>query len=146
MENGSCHLELRYHNKQWKLIEINPRIAGGAMNKMVKAAYGINLVEQILKVSLKEKPDLDKKFENYAFSQYIILSSKGILRKVTGKKRALRHQGVVEVYIKPRIGTYLHPPWSMGHRYAYVMAAGPTEESATQIAKTAAKEIQFHLK
>jgi biotin carboxylase len=146
MENGSCHLELRYHNKQWKLIEINPRISGGAMNKMIEAAYGINLTEQILKVSLKEKPVLDKKCENCVFTQYLILSSEGKLQKVTGKKRALRHQGVIEVYVKPQKGKFLHPPWSMGHRYAYVMATGPTQESAIQIAKTAAKEIQFHLK
>lgn len=145
MENGPCHLELR-HNWQWKLIEINPRISGGAMNKMIEAAYGINLAEQIIKVSLKEKPVLDKKRENYVFTQYIILSSNGILQKVTGRNRASRHPGVIEVFIKPKKGTYLHRPTSMGHRYAYVMAVAPTQESASKIAKTAAKEIQFHLK
>jgi biotin carboxylase len=146
MENGACHLELRYCDQQWKLIEINPRISGGAMNKMIKEAYGIDLVEQIIKVALKEKPILEKEKENFVFTQYIISSSEGILKKVTGKKRAQQQPGVVEVYVKPRIGKYLHLPWSMGHRYAYVMAASLTEEEAMQYAKMAAKEIQFHLK
>jgi biotin carboxylase len=146
MENGACHLELRYCHQQWKLIEINPRISGGAMNKMIHEAYGINLAEQIIKVALKEKPILEKEKENFVFTQYIVSASEGILQKVTGKKRAQRQPGVVEVYIKPRIGKYLHPPWSMGHRYAYVMASSPTKEEAMECAKMAAKEIQFHLK
>lgn len=35
MDNGSCHLEMRLINNEWKLIEINPRISGGAMNRII---------------------------------------------------------------------------------------------------------------
>ena len=143
--NGSCHFELRMHDDQWKVIEINPRIAGGAMNKMVEAAYGINLAEQIIKVWLGLEPSLKHKFENFIFTQYITISEKGILQKISGKEKALQHKGVVDVFIKPRKGAFLHPPYSMGHRYAYVLAAGSTSEEAKEIAKAAAKEIKFHL-
>ncbi|MBA4496264.1 ATP-grasp domain-containing protein [Paenactinomyces guangxiensis] len=145
MENGACHLELRLYNNQWKLIEINPRISGTAMNRMIEEAYGINLAQQILKIALGEKPTLKKKYEKFVFTQHIILPAEGILQKVTGKNKALNYEGVREVYIKPKKGKYVHPPWSMGHRYAYVMAASLTKEEAKRIAKTAAKEIQFHL-
>ncbi len=64
---------------------------------------------------------------------------------VTGRNRAWRYEGVDDVYIKPKRGTYLHPPLSMGHRYAYVMASSSTKEEAKTIAKAAAKEIHFHL-
>ncbi|MGB8270004.1 MAG: ATP-grasp domain-containing protein, partial [Priestia megaterium] len=36
MKNGACHLELRKATEGWKLIEINPRISGGAMNRMIE--------------------------------------------------------------------------------------------------------------
>ena len=129
----------------WKLIEINPRISGGAMNKMIQAAFGFNLVEETLKLYLGESPSIEPRCMNYVFTQYLIVSKKGILEKVTGKGRARKSPGVVEVYVKPRKGTNLIPPLSMGHRYAYVIATGASMEEAKKIAQNAANEIRFHL-
>ena len=144
--NGALHLELRRTKNGWKLIEINPRISGGAMNKMLKAAFGYNLAEETLKLYLGEVPSIVPKTKNYVFTQYVIVSKKGILEKVTGKKRARKSPGVVEVYVKPKRGTRLIPPLSMGHRYAYVIAAGESIQEAKQLAKNAADEITFHLR
>lgn len=143
--NGSCHFELRRKDDQWKVIEINPRISGGAMNKMIESAYGINYVEQIIKLLVGDKPDLTRNFSRFVFTQYITIGKKGRLQYVTGKKRALEIEGVVDVYVKPRKGAFLRPPLSMGHRYAYVIAAAMTIEEAKSIAKEAAKEIKFQL-
>jgi len=48
--------------------------------------------------------------------------------------------------VKPRRGTLLTPPLSMGHRYAYVIAEGATLAEAKKNAVSAAKEIKFILK
>lgn len=146
IKNGALHLELRRTKKGWKLIEINPRISGGAMNKMLQAAFGFNLAEETLKLYLGGAPSIVPKTKNFVFTQYVIVSKKGILEKVTGKKRARKSPGVVEVYVKPKKGTRLIPPLSMGHRYAYVIATGGSMEAAKQLAKNAANEITFHLK
>ncbi|HJV47242.1 MAG TPA: ATP-grasp domain-containing protein [Bacillota bacterium] len=146
MLTGACHLELRLINQQWKMIEINPRISGGAMNRMVQFAYGINLVQETLKVLLGLSPDLTRKWEKNIFTQYVIISTRGILERVTGKNRAYLFPGVQEVYIKPRKGALLSAPLSMGQRYAYIIATGETSDQAKQNAKNAAKEIKFHLK
>ncbi|MFP7295727.1 ATP-grasp domain-containing protein [Neobacillus niacini] len=144
-KNGAFHLELRLTESGWKLIEINPRISGGAMNKMIKAAFGYSLVEETLKMLRGENPSLEKITNHYVFTQYVILGRKGVLKKVTGKKRAMATPGVVEVYVKPKSGTYLTPPLSMGHRYAYVIAKGETYDEAQTIAKQAANQLTFHL-
>ncbi|MFC0523295.1 ATP-grasp domain-containing protein [Pontibacillus salicampi] len=146
MTNGTFHLELRHKpNGCWKLVEINPRISGGAMNRMIEAAFGINLVKETLKIQLGEAPDLTKTKEHFVFTQHICIARQGILERVLGKNKALQSEGVVDVYIKPRKGTTLFPPMSMGHRYAHVIAIGSTLEEATHRAKQAAKLIQFHL-
>ncbi|WP_419888747.1 ATP-grasp domain-containing protein [Neobacillus niacini] len=145
-QNGAFHLELRLTEDGWKLIEINPRISGGAMNKMIQAAFGYSLVEETLKLLIGETPSLEKTTSHYVFTQYVILENKGFLEKVTGKRRAMSIPGVVEVYVKPKSGTYVTPPLSMGHRYAYVIAKGDTLEEAERIAKQAANEITFHLR
>jgi biotin carboxylase len=145
IENGPLHLEMRCSKDGWKLIEINPRISGGAMNKMIDVAFGYNLVEETLKLSLGENPSLNRQRNHFVFTQYIIVSNKGMLERVTGKTRAQKSPGVIDVYIKPRKGTLLTPPLSMGHRYAYVMASGTTLDHAKHLAKIAAQEITFHL-
>ncbi|MGE8000098.1 ATP-grasp domain-containing protein [Lysinibacillus sp. NPDC093190] len=146
IENGALHLELRLTKNGWKLIEINPRISGGAMNTMLHAAFGFNLVEETLKLFLGERPDINPKHRKFVYTKYVIVESKGILEKVLGRNRATNSPGVVDVYVKPKRGTLLIPPLSMGHRYAYVIAEGTTLAEAKNKAINAAKEIQFVLK
>ncbi|WP_339250117.1 ATP-grasp domain-containing protein [Sporosarcina sp. FSL W8-0480] len=146
IENGALHVEMRLTTNGWRLIEINPRISGGAMNNMLKAAFGYDLTEETLKLYLGEQPSLIVTQRNFVFTQYVIVEQKGILEKVTGKNRARKLPGIVEVYVKPKKGTLLMPPLSMGHRYAYVIAQGRTLEEAKGFAKKAVEEIQFHVK
>lgn len=143
METGACHLEIRHVHQQWKLIEINPRISGGAMNKLIYLGMGIDLVAETIKLALGEEPDLRPLYRRHIFVQYRTVAQSGILDKVTGMHRASRSEGVMEVYVKPRRGAQLKPPLSMGNRYAYVIATGDSEDEARANAKTAAMKIQF---
>lgn len=143
LKNGAFHLELKLVNGQWKLIEINPRISGGVMNRLIEVAFGINLVRETIKLYVGQKASLDKHFKKFAYAHYMTAKSKGWLKKVTGKNRALCHEGVEDIYIKPRKGMFLTPPKSMGDRYGYVLATAETLSEAKTIAKNAAKEIRF---
>ena len=143
LESGPCHLEMRYVKSQWKLVEVNPRISGAGMNKMIEVGLGINLVEETLKFALGEDANFKPKHIQNVFAQYITVSTTGVLERVTGRHKALNSKGVMEVYIKPKKGSLLSEPTSMGHRYAYVIATGEDEESAMNNAKYAASQIKF---
>lgn len=143
--NAACHLEIRHVHGNWKLIEINPRISGGAMNRMIDEAFGINLVEETIKAYLDQEPNLERKHENYIYTHYLTINSLGKLLKVTGKNIATNLPGVIEVYIKPRKGAIMIPPVSMGQRYAYVIASGETQEEAKKNAINATSHIKFYL-
>ncbi len=145
MTSGACHLEMRYVDKEWKLIEINPRISGAGMNIMIEISTGINLVEQTLKYSLGQSYNIKPKYKKPCFAQYVILDKSGKLKRVVGKNRAKKSKGVKAVYIKPRKGTWLKPPVSMGQRYAYVIATGKTDQEARLNAKAGADNIKFSL-
>jgi biotin carboxylase len=123
MKNGACHLEMRLVNGVWKLIEINPRISGGAMNRIIEVGYGINLVEETIQLMLGNEPHLTKKHRKYVYAHYLTVDSRGKLIKVTGKELASQFPGVEEVYIKPRQGQILRPPLSMGDRCGYILAS-----------------------
>lgn len=143
MKNGACHLEMRLVNDQWKLIEVNPRISGGAMNRIIEVGYGINLVEETIQLLLGNKPNLKRKHSKNIYVHYLTVDKEGILVNVTGKNRAASYPGVEEVFIKPRQGKRLRPPLSMGDRYGYVLASSDSRKDAKEIAQKAAKEISF---
>lgn len=88
LENGSCHLELKFTDKGWRLIEINPRMAGGAMNRMIEVAYGYNLAEQTIQLFCGHEPNFCRKHENYVYTHYLIIESIGRLLKVSGEELA----------------------------------------------------------
>ncbi|HEY8364791.1 MAG TPA: ATP-grasp domain-containing protein, partial [Haloplasmataceae bacterium] len=135
MENGSCHLEMRYVNNSWKLIEINPRISGGAMNELIRYGLGINLVEETLKLALKEEINITPRFQLFINVQYLICNIIGKVLKVTGRIEAQNSPGVISVFIKPRRGQLIYPPVTMGNRYAYVIVSGLSEKEALFNAK-----------
>ncbi|WP_243653052.1 ATP-grasp domain-containing protein [Tumebacillus sp. BK434] len=145
LEKGACHLELRLVHGEWKLIEINPRISGGAMNRMIEVATGINLVQETIRLMVGERPRLKREHNHYVYTHYLTVRETGYLERVTGKKRAARLDGVREVFVKPRKGQKLYVPESMGHRYAYIIAVGDSKEAAKATAKRAGDEIKFSL-
>jgi biotin carboxylase len=145
MKNGACHLELRRIDNVWKLIEINPRISGGAMNDIIEIGHGINLVQETIRLMLGNKPSLVKKHYKYVYAHYLTVKSTGKLIRVTGKNRSSKYPGVEKVFIKPKKGTPLKPPTSMGHRCGYVLAAADFKAKAKKIALEAAKEISFEI-
>ncbi len=145
MRNGACHLEMRLVNGVWKLIEINPRISGGAMNRIIEVGYGINLVEETIQLMLGNEPCLTKKHSKYVYAHYLTVDSKGKLSKVTGKELSSQYPGVEEVYIKPRKGQIVRPPLSMGDRCGYILASSSNKIQAKRMAIRAASNITFYL-
>ncbi|GGA33049.1 ATP-grasp domain-containing protein [Psychrobacillus lasiicapitis] len=145
LENGSCHMEMKLVSGEWKLIETNPRMAGGEMNRIIEEGTGINLLKEILKVHLGEEPILLEKKKKHVYAKYLTIGSRGKLLKILGKEQALMHEGVRHVHIKPLEGRILTTPYSMGNRYACVIAVSETAEQAVGIALEAAKEIKFYL-
>jgi biotin carboxylase len=145
IKNGACHLEMRLVQGSWKLIEINPRISGGAMNRIIEVGYGINLVEETIQLILGNEPCLTKKHNKFVYAHYLTVKTEGILVNVTGRHRSSQYHGVEEVYIKPRKGQILRPPLSMGDRCGYILASSDDKEEAKRIAREAASEIRFHL-
>jgi biotin carboxylase len=143
--NGSCHMEMKLVQGEWKLIEINPRMSGGAMNRIIEEGTGINLVKEILNVYLGKEPTLIETRKQHVYARYLTIGSPGKLLKVTGKELALMHDGVKYVHIKPLEGKILTKPYSMGNRYACIIAVSEFREQAEIIALEAAKEIKFYL-
>ncbi|MFC5603335.1 ATP-grasp domain-containing protein [Sporosarcina koreensis] len=145
LHHGACHLEMRLSQDGWKLVELNPRISGGAMNRMIEEAFGINLVQETIKLYLGDEPDLIRRKQQSVHTSYITINSTGYLLDIDGIEEAALCPGVVDVHVKPSIGATMMPPLSMGHRYGYVMAVGESSEVARERAEHAVRLIKFYI-
>jgi len=140
---GPCHLEMRNVKEVWKLVEANPRISGAGMNHMINIGFGVNLVQETIKLATGTPPDITPKHKKPTYGEYLIAKEAGILHKIIGRQEVLNDPNVEYVYIKPRRGKLITPPESLGDRYAYVIATGETPQAARQNAKDAASNINF---
>lgn len=64
MRSTPAHIELMYDNNDVKIIEIGARI-GGYRPRMYHSSYNLNLVDQEVKLALKQLPDLSGSFQAY---------------------------------------------------------------------------------
>lgn len=145
LKHGACHLEMRLSKKGWKLIEINPRISGGAMNRMIFEAFGVNLVQETVKLYLGKEPDLLVRKRQPVYTSFITIHSYGYLLGIEGEDEAASSSGIVDIHLRPMIGVLMMPPISMGQRYGYVMAIGDTTVEAKERAEMAARCIKFYV-
>ncbi|MBS4216940.1 ATP-grasp domain-containing protein [Bacillus sp. FJAT-49711] len=145
LTNGSCHIEMKYTHSEWKLIEINPRMSGGFMNRVIEEGTGINLIKEIIKLNMDNPPSLVHSKKEYVYAKYLTVQANGTLLKVIGTDKALQYIGVKHIQIKANEGEILTTPNSMGSRYACVIAVGSSNKDAKKNALNAAKEIKFYL-
>ncbi|MFB5190136.1 ATP-grasp domain-containing protein [Alicyclobacillus fastidiosus] len=143
LENGPCHIELRRRHDGWKVIEINPRMSGSAMNRMIDFAYGVDLAEQTLRLYLGKNLHLQAKAFEYVYAQFVTAKETGLLESVEGRAHALNVPRVREVFIKPTKGQRIQKPKSMGHRYAYVIAS---DEDSLELARRAAERAAGYIR
>nr|WP_280518729.1 ATP-grasp domain-containing protein [Lederbergia wuyishanensis] len=145
LTNGSCHIEMKNTLGGWKLVEINPRMSGGNMNKIIEEGTGINLIKEIIKMHLGKKLSIIPTKHEFVYARYLTIKSSGNLLKIHGKDEALKHTGVKMVDIKVSEGDLLTIPYSMGNRYGCVIALGKSKEEAKANTMKAVKEIRFYL-
>ncbi|WP_175384452.1 ATP-grasp domain-containing protein [Bacillus sp. FJAT-27225] len=145
IKNGNCHLELRLVDGVWRIVEINPRMSGGAMNRLLYETYGFDYAEQILKLYRGEQPSIERKYSLCIYAHYITVNSIGKLLSVSGIEQAKNLPGIIEVLITAKEGQVLSPPLSMGHRYGIVIAKGNSCDEAKANAIRASEKITFDM-
>jgi biotin carboxylase len=145
IEQGSCHLEMRCVEGRWKLVEINPRISGGWMNKIIETGTGMNLLKEFLKMHIGETPDFHAPIARRTYARYLTVNTAGRLLHISGIEEALSLDGVRHVLMKAEKGCIVRPARSMGDRFACIIAAGATMQHAKDAARDAAKRLRLYV-
>ncbi|MGH7428222.1 MAG: ATP-grasp domain-containing protein, partial [Candidatus Methylomirabilaceae bacterium] len=141
LEDAVAHVELRLTPDGPALIEINPRVAGGDIPRIVHHATGIDLVAHYVALHCGQSADLDLQPVRGAGSIWFISpTTEGRLLSMTQPDRPWP-SGVDVVYrpLPPRM------PVTRQSRLAYVVATAPTPAEALQLATSHAAQHRMEI-
>ncbi|WJI84374.1 MULTISPECIES: acetyl-CoA carboxylase biotin carboxylase subunit family protein [unclassified Mesorhizobium] len=140
---GPTNIEFRWTRRGPVVIEVNPRLAGGAQS--IHLAYDVDLITEHIKLVIGDEWNLHRRHSHIAAWRALLPDRDGILDWIDGDSRAAAVPGVAEVkfYIKPKTAIVRKGDYrdSMG----YVIAASPSPAAAEMIVQRAVSFINWSI-
>lgn len=138
---GAAHVEIRLAAGGPVLIEVNPRLAGGMIPELVRAATGIDLVAAQTAAAMGKPVTLTATRSRHASLRFLTVDEPSVLTEnPIPAVLALPH--VVSARLDRRPGDHLPPARDFRDRAAHVLTAAPDAETT----RSAAEAAVTHLK
>jgi len=139
---GPAHVELRLSDRgDPYLVEVNPRLAGGLIPRLVRHATGRDLVGEVV-AGLSGRPVRPVRTGGrHASIRFLVPSRSGVVREVTGLDPARAVPGVVELSCAVTAGMPIRVENSFRDRRGHVIAVSDTAETAGKLADRAVARI-----
>jgi len=143
---GFCHIEFVLAENAPYLIEINPRLGGLQLGKLMSLSFGVNMYDILIKALFDASTFPTTLIARQAAAGYAVYSPKpGIIKEIKGIQTSRQYPYVYEVYPGIQIGDYAKPTTDMMGYVAQVVATGSTAEQALVHAHSAATAIMVHV-
>ncbi|HEX8088077.1 MAG TPA: ATP-grasp domain-containing protein [Blastocatellia bacterium] len=140
---GPSHCELRLTDQGPKIIEVNPRLAGGYIPELVRLACGIDMLAETIKLVVGRQPELRRTMNRHTSIRFIIPDEDGVLVRADGLDEAEQSDGIVEARLYSPIGTPLRRYSDFRARVGHVIAAADSAESSRAMAEKARGKISL---
>ena len=143
LTTGPAHVELRTDGSgRPYIIEVNPRLAGGLIPRLVRYATGRDLVHEVV-AGLSGRPASNGTGNGpgHASIRFLVPSRSGVVRAVTGLDLARATPGVVELSCAVRAGLPIRVENSFTDRKGHVIAVGGDAGTAGTLADRALARI-----
>lgn len=113
IQNGLIHFEAKSSSKGPVPIEVNLRMGGNDVFLFVKGVWGVDLIENALKIATNTYISKIKKGEpqKYMIDKFFLSNHSGILSKIEINPAIKNHKNVEGIYFSKKIGdAVLVPP------------------------------------
>jgi biotin carboxylase len=141
---GPAHVELRVPpGGEPTVIEINPRLAGGLIPRLVRHATGRDLVDEVVAGAAALPVPGSPLAGRFASIRFLVPARQGLVAGVTGLARAGALPGVVEAHCALQPGAVIGFEHSFVDRKGHVIAVAPGSEAAAALADRALAEIRI---
>jgi biotin carboxylase len=139
---GAAHVEVRESLAGPVVVEVNPRLAGGWIPRLVAEATGIDLIAATLLAAVDEPPGLTADRTRGASIRFVVATSSGVLTDVQGVRAARRHPHVTEVDIYRSDNTEVRVTGDFRDRLGHVLAAADQAAVAEAAADSAIRLLK----
>lgn len=139
---GPTHTELILTKEGAKIIEINPRLAGGAIPELMAVALNRNIVLDVVRMHLGEVIQVDFHPTRFATEYCFHTSKKGILKKIIPSPRSSGPYVHSQTFSK-HPGDCLKGLQNNFDLLGILVVSGNTLEESQQLAHSIAKETRF---
>lgn len=135
LRSSAAHVEIIYGKDGPKIVEIGAR-TGGYRPRMYKYAYGIDLIEQELMLSIGEVPNLNGTFSKYCAVYEFFPQAKG---KFINIANCINSETVAYLNIKPKPGDLIGPARDGFKAAAIVIVTADERDEFDSLCNKAAK-------
>lgn len=138
---GAAHVEVKVTGGGPYVVEINGRMAGAEIPRLILESTGIHMQREVAKLHAGVPADLTPTQSRAAASRYLTARSAGILTGVEGADLARRVPGVVTVVLQPKAGKPVKPAQSNLDYLGTVVATADTAGDALRCADAAIGQL-----
>lgn len=142
---GAAHTELRLTADGPVVVEVNPRLAGGMIPRLVREARGVDLVECVVSRAVGRALDLEPKRRRAASIRFFVPTAGGVLVGRRGVDAASAAPGVVDVRFSRHIGDAVSAATSFADRMGHVIASGADVAESAARAEAALGHVQWQV-
>ena len=141
---GPGHIQLRLSQTPpaVRIIEINPRLAGGFIPELVRLATGVDLIRRTVQLAAGCPEPRTAAQHRYASTRFILAPCAGILRRVSGIGAAKRVEHVVDVQLYRKPGERIEPRGDFRDRIGHVIAVADQRPAARAAAEHAVRLLR----
>jgi biotin carboxylase len=140
--HGVSHTEIKLTPAGPRIVEINPRTPGNSISELIRLVTGIDLLDVVIELALGNRPPLASQETGVqsAAVKLLLPSRSGQVTAVKGRDSAAALPGVVELSLKPVVGTHVERP-QMNAYLGHVIAVDRVGAGARTQAERAAGQI-----
>lgn len=139
---GAAHTEIKLTSDGPFLIEVNPRIAGDNIPRLIWHAVGVPFLEEYVRMHMGADPNLLPS-KSAAAAIRFITGEEGQLAAISGAAEARQAEGVTDLVLRVAPGDITHSPRHSHHRLGYVITTGSTPAEAQERAERTAGKIRL---
>lgn len=140
---GPAHIELRLTEEGVRIIEINPRLAGGFIPELVRLSSGINLITETIRASVGRAPELQRSRHAYALIRFFLPAQEGILEHVEGLEEAAAMPCVLDVQSYRPPGGEVRLRGDFRDRIGHIIASDDSPALAREAVESSLKKIRI---
>jgi argininosuccinate lyase len=140
---GPAHVEMRLTDNGPAIVEINPRLAGGFIPEIMRLAFGVDIIREIVKQVVGDPAQIQPNHAGHASIRFLVPSRNGVITSIQGVEEASKIDGVVDIQTYRAIGDRVGIENDFRDRIGHVISCADLEITAASVSEAARRKISI---